>query len=89
MEQLIKNAICVLVLANGKLSIQEMYKLVMSAPRNPAEANMIFDPESKETYKDEKGKEQKVTSNQKYFRDIITKINAKIKPNQNVEISQY
>ena len=89
MEQLIKNAICVLVLANGKLSIQEMYKLVMSAPRNPAEANMIFDSESKETYKDEKGKEQKVTTNQKYFRDIIAKIYTKINPNEDVEISQY
>ncbi len=78
MEQLIKNTISILVLANGKLSIQDMYRLVMAAPRNEEEVNLIFSPKTNDS----------LTQNQEYFQDIVTRIKSKI-ANQDSEISEY
>lgn len=45
MEQLIKNSINLLILATGTVSIQQMYKLVLNAPKSQEEADLIFEIE--------------------------------------------
>lgn len=76
-EQLIKNTISLLVLANGSLSIQEMYKLVLNAPKTPEESELVFDP----TLRTESAKE-----GLEYFKEIIAKIEAKIEANTSSEL---
>ena len=48
MEQLIKNTINLLITATGSVSIQDMYKIVINAPKSPIEASVTFDLEQKE-----------------------------------------
>ena len=73
MEQLIKNAICLLIIANGKLSIQAMYQMVINAPRNVVEVNLVFGADSSD----------ELTDSQKYFREIIARVEAKIEQDNN------
>jgi len=46
MEQLIKNTINLLVTSTGSVSIQDMYKVVINAPKSPIEASITFDVEN-------------------------------------------
>ncbi len=46
MEQMIKNTINLLIVADGEVSISKMYKAILNAPQSREEANAIFNNEA-------------------------------------------
>jgi hypothetical protein len=62
MEQMIKNVINLLIVADGEVSIAKMYKAILNAPRNPEEANAIFNNQAIDS-------EESQESN--YFKDLV------------------
>lgn len=70
MEQLIKNAVNLLIMGTGSVSIQEMYKVVTSGPKSLEEADAVFTAGSSLQIKN---KQTGVTQTIKpYFRDLFT-----------------
>jgi Type IV secretion-system coupling protein DNA-binding domain len=62
MEQMIKNVINLLIVADGEVSIGKMYKAILNAPRTIEEANAIFNNQAIDP------KNSKETD---YFKDLV------------------
>jgi Type IV secretion-system coupling protein DNA-binding domain len=62
MEQMIKNVINLLIVADGEVSIAKMYKAILNAPRSIEEANAIFNNQAIDP---DNSKESK------YFKDLV------------------
>jgi hypothetical protein len=82
MEQLIKNTINLLILATGTASIEEMYRLVLSAPKSEEEADLIFDLEPEEgdigilqIFNEKTRKSKKIDP---YFKDLFELAQSKV-----------